>query len=98
MDIEFARDDLSRMETDPSFRSAFSKETVRAYRKRLSVVRAAKDERDLYALRSNHFEKLHGKREGQCSLRVNDQWRIIVEIVPGTPKNTIRVLSLEDYH
>ena len=24
----------------------------------------------------NHFEALHGDREGQYSIRINDQWRI----------------------
>lgn len=24
----------------------------------------------------NHLEKLSGNREGQCSIRINDQWRI----------------------
>lgn len=26
---------------------------------------------------SNHFEKLRGNLEGFCSIRVNDQWRLI---------------------
>ncbi|MBU0988194.1 MAG: type II toxin-antitoxin system RelE/ParE family toxin [Proteobacteria bacterium] len=28
-------------------------------------------------LRCNHFEKLSGKLKDKCSIRVNNQWRII---------------------
>jgi toxin HigB-1 len=34
---------------------------------------------DLAALPGNRFEKLHGDREGQYSIRINDQWRICFE-------------------
>src|SRR5436190_20757882 len=34
---------------------------------------------DLAALPGNRFEMLHGDREGQYSIRVNDQWRICFE-------------------
>ena len=32
--------------------------------------------RDLAALQGNHFEALGDDREGQHSIRINDQWRI----------------------
>jgi len=31
---------------------------------------------DLAALRSNRFERPEGDRKGQCSIRINKQWRI----------------------
>ena len=31
---------------------------------------------DLAALNSNRLEALKGNRKGQCSIRINDQWRI----------------------
>ncbi len=31
---------------------------------------------DLATPRGNHLEKLTGDREGQYSIRINDQWRI----------------------
>ncbi len=34
---------------------------------------------DLAALPGNRFEMLHGDREGQYSIRINDQWRICFE-------------------
>jgi toxin HigB-1 len=98
MEIEFKSDDLDRLETDPEFTGGFHQDVVKAYRKRIQVIRAATDERDLYAIRGNRFEKLKGAREHQHSLRLNDQWRLIVQIKPSSPKNIIIVDAVEDYH
>lgn len=98
MDVEFADDDLDRLEADPNFNGGFDRGIVRAYRKRMQIIRAAIDERDLADMRSNRFEKLKGKRSHQHSLRINDQWRLIVQIKKSRPKNTILVIAIEDYH
>ena|SRR5882672_3961131 len=98
MDIEFKNEDLNRLETDAGFTAGHEKGIVKAYRKRIQVIRAAADERDLYAIRGNHFEKLKGNRAHQHSLRLNDKWRLIVEIKPGNKKNTIVIVNIEDYH
>lgn len=47
----------------------------RAYRKLLMLNNAASIE-DLSLPPSNHLEKLSGNREGQHSIRINNQWRI----------------------
>src|ERR1017187_9213722 len=98
MDIEFKNEDLNRLETDAEFSAGYERGIVKGYRKRMQAIRAAKDERDLYAVKGNHFEKLKGKRANQHSLRINDQWRLVVKIQPGNPKNTVTVVSIEDYH
>lgn len=98
MEIEFQDGNLDRLETDAEFNAGYAKEIVKAYRKRMQAIRAANDERDLYAVKGNHFEKLKGARSHQHSLRINDKWRLIVEIKPATPKNIIIVTAIEDYH
>ncbi|HEX7618405.1 MAG TPA: type II toxin-antitoxin system RelE/ParE family toxin [Verrucomicrobiae bacterium] len=99
MDIEFRDERLDCLETDAEFTAGYAKDAVvKAYRKRMQAIRAANDERDLYAVRGNRFEKLKGERSHQYSLRLNDQWRLIIEIKPGSPKNTIVVVGIEDYH
>ena len=64
----------------------------------MQVVRAAVDERDLYAMKSLHFEKLKGDRKDERSLRLNKQWRLIVKMISATPKNVVAILKIEDYH
>lgn len=98
MEVRFAQADLERLEMDAGFNGGFGVEIVRAYRKCMQLIRSAPDERDLYAFRSRRFERLKGSRSNQHSLRLNDQWRLIVEIVKGQPKNTVRVIEIEDYH
>lgn len=44
--------------------------------RKLLQVHAAARLRDLAAPPGNRLEALHGDREGQHSIRINDQWRI----------------------
>ena len=43
---------------------------------------------------SNHFEALHGNREGQYSIRINMQWRICFTWSNGNVHN----VEIVDYH
>ncbi len=45
-------------------------------RKRLLILDSATAVNDLRALPSNRLEALRGKRKGQWSIRINQQWRI----------------------
>jgi proteic killer suppression protein len=98
MEVEFDDRDLDRLETDPGFTAGHSQAVVRGYRKVLQAIRSALDERDLYALKGLRFEKLKGKRQHQHSLRINDQWRLIVEIRGEAPRKRIGVVEIADYH
>jgi toxin HigB-1 len=97
MDVEFADDELREMYTNPKYKGRYSQPIVRSFRKRIQFIVAAPDERDLYAWRSLHFEKLEGRGE-QRSIRLNKQWRLIVELVGEGAKKALRVLGIEDYH
>ena len=71
-----------------SFRRAeterlFHRESVRRFKaierqalRRLDLLDAATALADLATPPGNRLEKLHGDREGQHSIRINDQWRI----------------------
>jgi proteic killer suppression protein len=98
METEFENEDLDMLETDLQFTGGYQPAIVKAFRKRMQVIRAAKDERDLYAMKGYHFEKLKGDRSHQHSLRLNAQMRLIVEIRRGNPKNKLVVINIEDYH
>jgi proteic killer suppression protein len=98
METEFNNEDLDRLETEIEFSGGYHVGVVKAFRKRMQAIRAAKDERDLYAMKGNRFEKLKGSRTHQHSMRLNDQMRLIVEIRKGTQKNKIVIIDIEDYH
>jgi len=98
MEVEFDDDELDRLEIDPGFTAGQGEVVVRAYRKVMQAIRAAVDERDLYQSKGRRFEKLKGKRQHQHSLRLNDQWRLIVEIRGEAPNKRIGIVGIEDYH
>ena len=64
----------------------------------MEQIRAATDERTFYALKSLHFEKLKGDREGQHSMRLNVQFRLIVELRGTAPAKVVRIVEITDYH
>ncbi len=64
--------------------------------KRLEILEAAPNKEALMMLPSNRFEALGGDRQGQYSIRINDQWRICFE----WPEEEEYPLNIEivDYH
>jgi len=62
--------------------------------RRLEILDNAKTINDLMALPSNRFETLGGDRVGQCSIRVNQQWRVCFEWKDADAYN----VEIVDYH
>jgi proteic killer suppression protein len=98
MEVRFQDERLDRLETDPRYDAGFSQAVVSAYRKRIQVIRHALDERDFRNLKSLHFEKLQGNRSHQYSMRLNKQWRLVIEFEGTAPNKVVAVISIEDYH
>ena len=63
-------------------------------RRKLVYLDDAEDLRDLFAPPGNRLEALHGDREGQYSIRINDQYRICFKWDKGKARNVESV----DYH
>ena len=57
-------------------RKSCPSDLTRVARRKLDQLNQAVALGDLRAPPSNHLEKLKGGREGQYSIRVNDQWRV----------------------
>lgn len=101
MEVIFSDDDLDRLEIDGHFTANLSQALVKAFRKKMQAIRAASDERDLYRQRSFNFEELQGKRKGQYSIRLNDQYRLVFGLTSGNPepqKKIVNIICIEDYH
>ena len=89
-----------------SFRSTdterlFHREAVRPFRaferqalRRLDMLDAAPDLRTLSTLPGNRLERLKGDRQGQYSIRINDQWRICFAWRDGRAYE----VEIADYH
>jgi proteic killer suppression protein len=96
--VRFRDDKSSRLETDPKFDAGFPGPAVTKFRQRMQTIRAAPDERVFYQFVSLRFEKLKGKRAHQYSMRLNDQWRLVVEFEGKAPNKVVVVVGIEDYH
>lgn len=98
MEVEFREKTCDRLEIDPKYDAGFGAAVVSAYRRRLQQIRAAVSERDLYALNGMYFKKLQGNRSHQYSIRLNLQWRLIVELHGKGEEKVVYVVGIEDYH
>lgn len=65
-----------------------------AARTRLARLHAATSLNDLAQIRGNRLEALKGKRSGQHSIRINDQWRICFRWQDGNARD----VEIVDYH
>lgn len=98
MQVRFASGRLARLYSDPDYTARFGEDVVRAFRKRVQFIRAARDQRDLRALKSLHFEKLKGRRPDQWSMRLVHQWRLIVGFTRDEADTVVVIMGIEDYH
>jgi len=85
-------------ETEKIFHGELSKklplDIQRTARRKLLYLDEAEDMNDLQAVPGNRLEKSKGKRAGQYSIRINDQWRICFEWLEGNAEN----VEITDYH
>lgn len=85
---------LTRSIDDGTVRKGFPADLVRRAQQLLAVLDAAKDLSDLRSPPGNRLEKLSGNREGQHSVRINDQWRICFRWIEAGPED----VEIVDYH
>ena len=71
---------------------SFQKSLINRYKDRIVLLESIEKISDLYSYKSLHFEKLKGESAGQMSLRLNDQYRIIIEEVT---EDTLKILIIE---
>lgn len=99
MRFRFSDGDLERLYSDGSFRHPrMGSDLTKQFRKTMQFIGSAADERDLRNYRGLRFEKLDGDRKGQHSVRLNDQFRLILELTVDGDERVVTVLELTDYH
>ena len=86
---------------DSKTRRFFSGQRVKTFQgfadqttRRLTFLDNAEALRDLAGLRSNRLESLSGNRDGQYSIRINQQWRICFRWADDGPYD----VEIVDYH
>lgn len=98
MDEDYEDERLRRLAEDASETLGFDGAIVKAYRKRVQFIKAAADERDFYAMKSYRFEKLKGDLDGLHSIRLNDQWRLLIRLEQHPGGKRVLIVKIADYH
>ncbi|MCP4145608.1 MAG: plasmid maintenance system killer protein [bacterium] len=98
MKVRYANEETSLIETGHAHKLRLPVAVVQSARRKIRVIRQAADERDLRSLRSLHYEKLGGKRDGQRSIRLNDQWRLILHIDRDCDPLEIEILEISNHY
>ena len=62
--------------------------------RKLEQLNAASQIEDLRIFPGNRLEQLKGKMKGKCSIRINDQWRIVFSFSNGNAYD----VEITDYH
>ncbi|HEX4660127.1 MAG TPA: type II toxin-antitoxin system RelE/ParE family toxin [Streptosporangiaceae bacterium] len=75
-------------------RKSCPSDLARVTRRKLDQLNQAAVLSDLLAPPSNHLEKLRGEREGQYSIRINDQWRVCFRWTESGAED----VEIVDYH
>ncbi len=99
MRLHIESDELKRLFEDPRYAAPqFGRDLIKAYRKKIGFLAAAVSELDLRNYRALRFEKLTGDRAGQHSIRLNDQWRLILRLESDVEGPVLIVVDIVDYH
>ncbi len=98
--FEFQKKKIEALYTEEKNAHKYPDVVVENFFEIMSIIEAAESEQDLYALKGLRFEKLSGKRgkEGQRSLRLNNQWRLIMVIEKDDQGKYILIIDIVDYH
>ncbi len=96
MNVQFATEELERLYSTPQAelrgRQRLPQQVIIQYKKLVTLLLALAAPEDLRQFKGLRYEHLKGRRKGQCSLRLNDQYRLIV--VPLN-EETVRIVIYE---
>lgn len=85
------------MERERRGDGSYSVAIVRAFLMCMDLIRSSPNTQVLRAFKSRRLEKLKGSRGHQHSMRLNDQWRLILELEDGE-EPTATIVEIDDYH
>ena len=97
--IEYLNEELRLLAEDSTYRTKrFHPNLVRAYRKKLDIIITAPNEQSLRSFKSLRLEKLQGDRDGQYSIRLDSQFRMILRFKRVEPHKVAVLIEIVDYH
>jgi toxin HigB-1 len=100
MRFKFKSNKLEALYTEEKNAHKYPREAIDNFFEVMETIAAIPNEQALYKVKGLRFEKLQGERgkQGQHSLRLNKQWRLILAIEKDLDGKFILVIDIEDYH
>jgi len=84
MRVEFKNDYLAELYQTPlgeiKGKYPFGREIIKQYKKKIQILISITKVQQLRQYRGLNFEYLKGNRKGECSIRLNDQYRLLFNI------------------
>ena len=98
MIIEYSNGDRNSILFKNNGKPKFPQEVIESFDKKVLFIEEAISITDIYAMKSLYFKELKGNRKGDYSIRLNDQFRLIVKVGKTNGQTKIIIVSVEDYH
>lgn len=99
MRLEFEDEELEHLAFEPEWRTKrWSQDVTRAYRRVINLISSAPSEQDLRQFKGLRLEKLKGKRTGTSSIRINDQYRLVIRFETDGEGRIAVVIEALNYH
>ena len=98
MIIEYPNGDRDSILFKINGKPKFPSGVIESFNNKIQFIESAIAITDLSAMRSLHFKKLRGNRKGEYSIRLNDQFRLIVKVAETNGQTKIIIMGVEDYH
>ena len=101
MKVAFKSKELERLYTislnELKGKQKFSKQVIRQYQSKVRILTIISNLTELYAFRSLNFEALMGKRKGQYSIRLNKQYRLVIEEIADSTVE-LKVMEISKHY
>ena len=98
MRYRFSTKKLERLYLEGAGTKKYPSEVVETFYEVMAIIEAAPDDRDFYALKFLHYEKLKGKRKHQRSMALGTQFRLVLQRLEDEKGTYLLIESIEDYH
>jgi proteic killer suppression protein len=96
MRIVFADDSLGLVETAAAGETRLPASVIKAARRKLTVLRAATDDRSIRNWKSLHHETLQD--DSRRYVRLNEKYRMVFDLNERSEPPTTTIIAIEDCH
>lgn len=100
MRFTFKKKKIEKLYTEGKNARKYPENVVDNFFEIMAIVAAIENEAQLYDFKGLRFEKLSGKRGSreERSLRLNEQYRLIVVLEKDKEGKYLLIVDIEDYH